>query len=48
MGAESVIIIKQNKYIEVFNDLAAIDSQHSIDLDDVDIRRSNIFNRMAV
>ena len=40
------MIHKQNKYIKLFNDLGAIDLEHSINLDDVGISKRYVFNRM--
>lgn len=47
MSSASVIIHKQNKYINIFNELGAIDEDHSIDLNEVGIRKNYVFIRMC-
>ena len=44
--AGAIIIMKQNKYIDLFNNLKAIDEEHSVALNDIGVRRGLVFNRM--
>ena len=43
----AIVIRKQNKYIDMFNKVGAIDATNSVSLSEIGIRRSFIFNRMV-
>lgn len=47
MNAAAVVIHKQNKLIEFFNETGAIDAEHAISIAQFGIRRNYIFNRMV-
>lgn len=46
MNAATIVIIKQNRYIDTFNRLGATSSEKAIRLEEANIRRSFVFNRM--
>ena len=43
----AIVIRKQNKYIDSFNKVGAIDATNAISLSEIGIRRSFIFDRMV-
>lgn len=47
MSAATVIIMKQKRYIDTFNRLGATSAEKAISLEEANIRRSYIFNRMV-
>lgn len=47
MPYAGVVLHKQNKYIEAFNSANAIDMEHAITLEEIDITRDSIFDKMV-
>lgn len=43
----AVILRRQNRYMELFNKLGAVDPENSISIEEHGIRRSYIFRRMV-
>jgi hypothetical protein len=48
MSAGAAVIHKQNKLIQVFNEIGAKDAEHAIFIERFGIRRSYVFNRMVL
>ncbi len=45
--SSAAVVHKQNKYINIFNKLGAIDREHAISLEEAGIRGSFLFERMC-
>lgn len=46
MPYAGIVLHKQNKYINLFKSVDAIDKEHAVFLESVNIKRDSIFNKM--
>ena len=48
MSGAAAVIHKQNALISLFNEVGAIDPEHAIFIDEFNIRRSYVFEKMVL